>query len=132
VLFLKNKLNIELINSNTFLEHWLNSHAIELINTSIKSIRKIQNDTLILYNCINDPNLLNNIYSGILFDKQEVITKNMEKKYNYSVYLEEIKLLTTFKSLTDLNNYTILLFKVFLFQDEDCVKRKIKLQLYTN
>jgi hypothetical protein len=76
--------------------------------------------------------LLNNIYSGILFDKQEVITKNMEKKYNYSVYLEEIKLLTTFKSLTDLNNYTILLFKVFLFQDEDCVKRKIKLQLYTN
>ena len=130
VLFIKNILNIELINSQLFLEKWLNN--IDYINTSIKSIRKIQNETLILYNCINNPCLLNNIYNGIIFDKQEIILNNTEKKYNYMVYLDEIKILTKFKSLININNYTILLFKVFLFQDEDCVKRKIRLQLYTN
>ena len=62
---------------------------------------------------------------GIIFDK---IMKN-DGNYNYMVYLKDIKLLSRFSSHHNFDDLTKLVFKIYLFEDEDKTKKKIRLQL---
>jgi hypothetical protein len=42
------------------------------------------------------------------------------------VYLEDIRLLTRITSRLDIDNYTAHPFKLYLFEDEDKIQRKIR------
>jgi len=63
--------------------------------------------------------------SGILFDK----IKKHDGKFSYMVYIKEIKLLTRFVSFIEYDNYMMKPFKLYLFEDEDTSRKKIRLQI---
>jgi len=107
----------------TFFENWL--HKMECINTSMRSIRKIQTDCELMHRCFTNPEIMDILHEGIIFDK---MVKN-DGTMVYMVYLENIKLLSRIHTHIPLENYSRRNFKVFLFEDEEKVKRKIRLQL---
>jgi hypothetical protein len=65
------------------------------------------------------------IHRGILFDK---LCKN-DGLFSYMVYLEDLQMISKIVVADDFANYSHQSFRLFLFQDEHCVKQKIKLQL---
>jgi hypothetical protein len=106
------------------MENWLN--RMDYINASMRSIRKIQNECDLLYKCSENPELLEGIYRGYIFDK---LMKN-DGSISFMVYLEEWKMLSRVTLNSDtVKNYSYCKFKLFLFEDEDKTKKKIRLQL---
>jgi exoribonuclease R len=105
-----------------FLKNW--TDQMEYINTTMRSIRKIQTDCEVLNRCYSNPHIMDKQYEGVVFDK---VTKE-DGTFNYMVYLEELKLLSRITTFIDLENYASHLFRMYLFEDEDKVKRKIRLQ----
>jgi hypothetical protein len=106
-----------------FYNKW--SGELEFVNTSMRSIRKVQNECELLTRCINDVNILNATHNGIVFDK---LMKN-DGLYSYMVYLEDLKMLSKIIITENLDNYSSHIFKMYLFEDEDKVQRKIRIQL---
>ena len=111
------------LDANDFFNKWLKQ--MEYLNTSMRSIRKIQTDCEVLYRCFNDPTIMDVIHKGVLFDK---IKKN-DGSIIYMVYLAELKLLSRVKIYEDFSNYTTHKFKLFLFDDEYTLKKKIRVQI---
>jgi exoribonuclease R len=109
--------------ATVFLNKWMKE--MEYINTSMRSIRKIQTDCEILNRCINRPDIMETEHEGIVFDK---ILKN-DGMINYMVYLEKLRLLSRISTHIDVANYSKNRFKMYLFEDEDKVKKKIRLQI---
>jgi len=106
-----------------FFHKWLSQ--MDYLNISMRSIRKIQTDCEVLHRCFTDPTIMDIIHKGVLFDK---IKKN-DGSIMYMVYLEELKLLSRVKLYIELDNYTTHMFKIFLFDDEYKIKKKIRIQI---
>ena len=68
---------------------------------------------------------MNRSYKGVVFDK---ILRN-DGYYIYMVYLNELKLLSRITTPFELNNYKEYEFDIYLFEDEDKTKKKIRLQI---
>ena len=111
--------------SDDFFKKWLSQ--MEYLNISMRSIRKIQVDCEVLHRCYKEPEITQTIHQGLIFDK---VTKN-DGSIMYMVYLESLKILTRFISHNDYPDYTYHSFKIFIFEDEDKVKRKIRVHLVT-
>lgn len=110
-----------------FLDQWITK--LPYINTSMRSIRKIQTDCEVLHRCYTDPSLVQTHHKGTLFDK----VKKNDGGFVYMVYLEELRLLTRFKSYDEYENLSQQFFQLFLFTDEYSLKKKIRVQiLYKN
>lgn len=125
-MFLFNRLSLVTIMSNdatAFLNKWM--QEMEYINVSMRSIRKIQTDCDTLNRCYTNPDIMEIEHNGIVFDK---VAKN-DGMINYMVYLEKIKLLSRISTHVDVPNYSKNMFKMYLFEDEDKAKRKIRLQI---
>jgi exoribonuclease R len=130
-----------------FAAHWMGK--LDYINTSMRSIRKIQTDCFLLQKITENPEILKKEYSGFMFDK---LVKS-DGIITYMVYLHELRLLsriTLCAASADANNYKkkqstplrsadssihyataprIAQFRVYLFKDKDSLKQKIKLGL---
>lgn len=106
--------------ASTFLDQWL--HKIDYINTTVKSIRKVQTDCELLTKCVSSPEIMENLHAGILFDKN----KKTDTQFTYMVYMEDIKMLARIISENDYALYTKVNCKLYLFQDEDKVRNKIR------
>lgn len=106
-----------------FFENWLDKMGF--INDSIRSIRKIQTDCEVLHRCFNDSTIMDNNYEGIVFGK---VLKN-DGSIHFMVYLESIRILSRINTYLEIPNYSKHMFKIFLFEDEDKVKNKIRLQM---
>jgi exoribonuclease R len=106
-----------------FLNHWL--AQIDYINTTMRSIRKIQIDSFLLNRCFSEPGIVDAQYRGIVFDG---IHKN-DGMFHYMVYLEELKMLSRIVTHIELTNLAFYSFKLFLFENEDKTKKKIRLQI---
>ncbi len=109
--------------SSAFLGGWLNE--IEYINVTMRSIRKVQTSCELMHRCCTDQSVLNQEHVGVVFDKIE----KEEGFYSYMVYLEGLKLLSKIRCMTDVPNYTKLKFKVFIFEGEDKIKKKVRLHV---
>lgn len=109
--------------AETFLNSWI--QQIEYINTSMRSIRKIQTDCELINRCFTDPTIISREHVGVVFDK---IVKNDGTRH-YMVYLENIKLLSRIITHVDIPAYSTCKFSMFLFEDEYKTKRKIRLQI---
>lgn len=118
--------NMGLINPSVeatdFLAKWLKE--MDYLNTSTRSIRKIQTDCEILHRCSTNSGILEAIHSGIVFDK---MVKN-DGAILYMVYLEKLKILSRITTHQHFDNYTKHDFKIFIFEGEERIKRKIRLQ----
>ena len=110
-------------NVNEFYDKWLKD--LEYINTTMRSIRKIQIDCSLLDLCNNKPELLNKEYDGYVFDK---IIRH-DDLYQYIVFLPELKMNSRITIRENMENYDLRKFKLYLFNNEEKFKKKIRLQL---
>jgi hypothetical protein len=99
--------------------------SLEKINQQMRQIRKLQMESYLLKRCC------------ALFEKSKehlfsaIIIENYEKngKYKYTIFLEELNLLsvlTVLQPLTEKNTGDKIMVQMFLFCDEHSLKRKIK------
>lgn len=119
--------NLRLVNYSlvfeNFEKHW--TGRLEYINTTMRSIRKIQSDCSLLEMCTNRPYICEKEYDGYIFDK---IVRN-DGLFQYIVYLAEVKTVSRITSryeLTDFNKYK---FRIFIFNDEASLKKKVRLHI---
>lgn len=113
-------------NGEKFLKDWLGQ--MDYINTSMRSIRKIQTDCNVLHRCCNDETIMDGMRKGVVFDK----TEKTSGLYMYMIYLEDLKLLTRITTINNIDNYTTISCKLYLFEDEDKIKKKIRVQIIEN
>jgi exoribonuclease R len=110
-------------NVDKFYEKWLRD--LEYINTTMRSIRKVQCDCTLLDLCANNADVIDKEYDGYIFDK---INRN-DGLFQYIVFLPELKLSSRITLRDDFENFDSRKFKLFLFNDEESFKRKIRLHL---
>ena len=110
-------------NALAFYNTWLGE--IDYINTTMRSIRKIQCDCSLLDLCHNSPQIMDIEYDGYLFDK---IYRN-DGLYQYVVFLPELKLASRITLRDNFENFNNKKFKLYLFNDEEKFKRKIRLHM---
>jgi len=105
-----------------FYDTWFKD--IEHINTSMKLLRRVQNDCNLLHLFYKNPDSLLTTYSGYCFDE-----KTLENGlYKYNLYLPELKT-TSFVICSKLTLLEEHQFKLFVFNNEDKMKKKIRLHL---
>jgi len=108
-----------------FYNYWTSDSSLEYINTTMRSIRKVQRDCSLLKICMDNLSVLQKIYDGFIFDK---IIRN-DSLYQYMVYLPDLKMVNRFTSRHDKKNLTTQKFKLYLFTDENSLKRKIRVEI---
>jgi exoribonuclease R len=102
-----------------FLDKWIKK--LDLVNHATKEIRKAQMDCELLV--LAEKNELSE-FSGILFDQNLV-----KGQYEYAVYIEKLKLFSRIKLDECIENFTKSQFRIFVFDDEDRLSKKIQLKL---
>lgn len=106
-----------------FLQNWLSN--LDYINTTMRSIRKVQSDCDFLSLCMNDEEALSSEYDGHCFDRIE----RSDGLFQYNVFLPSLKMayrITTRELMEDLE---LRKYKLYLFSNENKYKRKIRLQI---
>jgi hypothetical protein len=98
---------------------------MEHINTSMKSARKIQNECSLLDICSNDEIIIDKEHEGYIFNK----TNRSDGTYKYDVFLLSLKMFTKISLRENIDDFRVKKFKLFLFNEEDNVYKKIKLQM---
>jgi len=111
--------------AKSFMDNW--TGQMEYLNTSMRSIRKIQTDCFVLHRCFGEPDIMNQTHEGVVFDK---IVKN-DGTISCMVYLEKLKMLSRInvRQPSTVSNYERVQCKLFLFESEDKATKKIRLQL---
>lgn len=110
-------------NSEIFYKNWLKD--LDYINITMRSIRKVQCDCNLLDICSNNADVMKKEYDGYIFDK---IQRN-DQLFQYIVFLPELKLSSRITLREDINNFESKKFKLYLFNDEESFKKKIRLYL---
>jgi hypothetical protein len=110
-------------NAKNFYKFWINQ--IDYINTTMRAIRKVQTECTLLELCTNNPKIRSTKYEGYVFDK---IVRN-DGLFQYMCYIPELKLVSKVNSQSDKQNFDCSLFQIFLFQDENKMKQKIRIHL---
>lgn len=109
-------------NARAFLENWVSK--LDFLNTSMKSIRSIQNNCTLLFTCSRNPDAMKTTHRGILFNEHVE-----DKGYTYQVYLPNLKLTSKVFSEEKCALFQYRTFSLFMFEDEYQTKRKIRVQL---
>jgi len=109
--------------ADNFYNHWLNQ--LEYINTSMRSIRKIQMDCNLLALCSKRAEVMEQIYEGYCFDKMT----RKDGLFQYNVYLPDLKMASRITCGLDLPHLHKSQYKLFLFNNADRFKKKIRLQI---
>ena len=112
-------------NSKKFYDSWTNDESMSYINTTMRSIRKVQNDCSLLNICLNDTKILNKKYEGYIFDKM----KRNDDLFQYNIYIPEIKMVNRLTSRMEYDNYKKYMFKIYVFMDQIRLKHKIRIEL---
>jgi len=110
-------------NAGLFYKKWIDD--LEYINTTMRSIRRMQSDCNLLHMCSTLPEIMEKNYTGYVFDK---IIRN-DGLFQYVVYLPELKLASRVTFRENIDNYALREYKLYLFHDEEKFKKKIRLQL---
>ena len=107
-----------------FYKSWIN--RLEYINTTMRSIRKIQIDCNILSMCINNVEILDKPHEGYIFDKIEW----GNQYFQYTIYIPDIKIITRINTKLDMPEYSKNNFKLYIIEDGQTLKKKIRAELY--
>ena len=110
-------------NGDKFYNKWLGD--IEYINVTMRSIRKVQCDCTLLDLCHNNNDLMEKEYDGYLFNK---ISRN-DGLYQFIVFLPELKMTSRITMRDNFDNFECKKFKLYLFDNEEKFKRKIRLNM---
>ena len=121
----ENMLNLS-SDANEFYDNW--TKRMDYINTTMRSIRKIQTECTILELIHNNPNMDKTIYYGYVFDK---IIRN-DTLFQYNAYIPELKVVSRIVCREEFENYSKQSFHIFAFMDEIRFKQKIRVQPILN
>jgi hypothetical protein len=91
----------------------------------MRAIRKVQCECNLLDMCVNSQEIMEKEYDGFLFDK----IKRNDGLFQFIVFLPELKLSSRITMREDFENFTSHKFKLYLFNNEEKFKRKIRLHL---
>jgi exoribonuclease R len=108
--------------ATAFLDKWTGS--LNLINKNVKLIRRTQMDCELLQRC-KEVDVVGKQFRGIIIDSCEVDYGF----YEYTVYLEELKLLAKVRSADLVDVHSVATFSMFVFDDEDKLYKKVRLQM---
>ena len=111
--------------SALFYDKWIAD--LEYINTTMRSIRRVQNDCSLLHLCSTSPGVMEKTHEGYAFDK---IIRN-DGLYQVIVYLPALKLTSRIIMRENIENYDMHQYKLYLFHNEEKFKKKIRLQIQT-
>ena len=118
--------NLKLVNLTTkaddFYQNWVD--RLDYINTTMRAIRKVQVDCNLLKYVMTNYSVVNKIWNGYVFDT----IKRNDGLYQYICYIPELKLISRLTLREELENYTSIKVKLYVFVDENRLKRKIRLQ----
>lgn len=109
---------------NAFYEHWTADESLAYINQSMRSIRKVQNDCALLAMCVTKPEVMERVYTGFVFEAME----RNDGLWLYVVYVPELKLASKFIYYNKMELYSEHKFKIYLFEDKDALKKKIRME----
>ena len=116
-----------------FVKNLMNN--IDELNIATRNISRVQFDCNLLNLCTNYPDIINNIYSGIIIDK----TRDKNNNLRYTLYLDRLNILYHYSNKFNIEQYQIELelyekydFSIHLFKDEHTLSRKIRLDLSNN
>jgi exoribonuclease R len=107
-----------------FYQVW--SEKIDEINHQMKQIRIVQNECQLLHFFTKNPDLLNVSYEGYVYHQKK--REDLLLPFQYTVYLPEVNMMTWFLSEEDLPEYSCWKFKLYVFHQEDKMKKKIRIQ----
>ena len=108
-----------------FYKYWTTDNSIEYINTTMRSIRRVQNDCQLLNICSTNQAILNAEYDGFIFDK----IKRNDGLFQYMVYLKELNMTNRITTRHDFVNYSFQKFKIYIFHDQERLKHKVRLEI---
>tara|TARA_R110001599_G_scaffold132402_6_gene309135 strand:- start:486 stop:2201 length:1716 start_codon:yes stop_codon:yes gene_type:complete len=108
-----------------FHQFWTSIEKLDYINQTMQSIRKVQNECNILTKCILEPEVLGYEYNGYIFD---VMNRN-DGLYQYIVFISELKMINKFISYHKLEKFSKHTFKLYLFEDKDNLKQKVRYEI---
>ena len=111
--------------ATTFYNYWTTDQSIEYINTTMRSIRRVQNDCQLLNICSTNKELLEKEYNGFIFDK----IKRNDGLYQYMVYLKDLNMTNRITTRHDFENYSFQQFKIYIFHDQERLKHKVRLEI---
>jgi len=111
--------------SKKFHNHWTCSEKLSYINQTMQSIRKVQNECDLLTKCILEPNVLKEKYTGYVFD----IMERNDGLFQYVIFIDKLKLINKFISYKKLEVFSFHYFKLYLFDDKDSLKQKVRYEL---
>jgi exoribonuclease R len=107
-----------------FYERWTSDESLAYINQSMRSIRKVQNDCALLAMCVTRPDVMEKVYAGFVFEAME----RNDGLWWYIVYVPELKLSSKFIHYVKMDLYSEHKFKIYLFEDKDALKKKIRME----
>jgi hypothetical protein len=110
-------------NASDFFTSW--TSKIDYINVTMRAIRRVQNECTLLDTSSKNLCMLDSIYQGYCFDK---LVRN-DGLFQYIVYLPELKMTSKITVREDMENYEMRQYKLFVFNNEEKFKRKIRLQI---
>ena len=103
---------------------WTSESKVDFINTTMKNIKKVQNNCNLLALYIkNKESRKKQSFTGYIVDVSK------KTYHTYNVYVPEYKMMSTFKSNELMEPYSSRQFTLHLFMDEANLKQKIRLQL---
>ena len=107
-----------------FYQYWTSIEKVSYINTTTKSIKKVQNECNLLHLCTSDPTILEKVWNGYVFD----IVEHNNGLFQYIIYIHELKIFGKIVLREKLDLYCKGQFKLFIFNNEAKMKKKIRLQ----
>ena len=120
--FQQNKSLIQLSDDSwEFHNKWLKN--IEYINKTMKSIQRVQNECNLLHMCMTNQDIMEKVYDGYIID----CINTVNTMYRYNVFLPELKLTSHIITNIDMKIYEKHQFKLYLFNNMDKFKKKIRL-----
>jgi exoribonuclease R len=109
-----------------FYSKWTSDKSMDYINTTMRSIRKLQGDCNILQLCCDNPDVLDKKYKGYVFDR----IQRTDGLYQYVVYLPDLYMIHRHTTRFYHDNYTFQDYKLYIFNNEFSFKKKILLGYY--
>lgn len=110
-----------------FYKHWCSTEPLEYMNTSMRAIRRVQQDCELIAKCTKEPERLDKILRGYVFDG---IAKN-DGLYQYMVYFpdNEWNLMTRCISQHYCEEYSEHMFQIHMFEEGETLRKRLRVEL---
>lgn len=113
-----------------FYNKWTSEDHILFINTNMKSIRKLQNECILLDMYNNIPEIIEKTFNGIIIEIKNKNCLNKQNSLVYVVYIPELKITSkiTKQTIKNYELYDQIKCNLYMFPDEYNIKQKIRLE----